>query len=100
MKKEPSFVDEGEDAFVQRRWQEFKKLCSATLNTDTLAYKELEANFKEQYHQEKASQKPQQQEAMAVDGAAAPRKADNLEEVEAKRQRQSEEEAAAGKATP
>ena len=75
-------------------------MVSATINTDTLAYKELETKFKEQYHQEKASQKPHQQEEMAVDGTAAPRKADNLEEVEAKRQRQAAEEEGAGSATP
>ena len=100
LEKEPGFVDEGEDSFVKKRWDEFKKLCSATLNTNTLAYQELEADFKNQYQKEKASQQPQQQEAMVVDGAVAPRKADDLEEVEAKRQRQSEEEAAAGKVTP
>ena len=65
-------------------------MFSRTVETNNKIYQELEGNFKEEYQLAK--------KAMAVDGGAATRKADNLEETEAKRQRQSEEEAAASAA--
>ena len=60
---------------------------------------DAEADFRRQYKEAKANQERQQQEAMAVDGAATTRKADHLAETEAKRQRQSEDEAAASAAS-
>ena len=70
-------------------------MFSRNIEPSSQTYKDLEANFKEEYLLEKSKPAPQQ-EAMAVDNAAAEKKADDdlKKAEEAKRQRVSEEDAA------